>query len=686
IGYNSGKLKNGWGFTFAGSYKRGRGFVEETFSEGFFYYAKVQKNFGKHTLSLSALGAPQQHGQRSYKSDIATYSGEYANELGINDTLFGEFSNKGINYNKHWGNLNRWELGSNGDTIANTETLNSKKNYYHKPQFSLRDFWAVNEKLYISNILYASIGQGGGTNLSGNTNNLDANGQYNFQDAYDFNKTNINPLYNSSERASDTYLLSSINNHYWYGALSTANYQIDEFYTFSGGIDLRYYKGQHYREVYDLLGGNYVVDEGNNLLQSSQIKRVGDKVGYHNDGLVKWSGMFSQLEYDKDDWSVFVNFSKSNSAYKRIDYFKKKDLVLGDTTYLEALGTSVVTEIVYDENGNIIGAIKSMQEDTIIHNGVAYTMNSEQAKRAETSWKWISGRTIKMGANYNIDFSNNIFFNVGYISKAPRFNNIYDYSNNLYREIKNEIVKAVEGGYSYRSPEFSLNFNFYKTSWQNKPSNGGVTIMLDDEPIRANINGMDALHKGFEIDFAHQFNNKLTLEGLISIGDWTWQSKDSVRFFDDNNNAIVDDFGDEVVESFDAIGVHVGDAAQTQFGMSIRYEPLDHIYLKVRGTYFDDYYSDFDPLSLDGENAGRESWKIPDYSLVDFHAGYTLKLNKKTKIDFRMSVLNALNEVYISDAQNNDSYNALFSDFDAKSAGVFFGMGRRINLSAKLTF
>ena len=141
-----------------------------------------------------------------------------------------------------------------------------------------------------------------------------------------------------------------------------------------------------------------------------------------------------------------------------------------------------------------------------------------------------------------------------------------------------------------------------------------------------------------------------------------------------------------MVESFDAIGVHVGDAAQTQFGMSLRYEPLDHIYLKVRGTYFDDYYSDFDPLSLDGENSGRESWKIPAYSLVDFHAGYTLKLNKKSKINFRLSVLNALNEVYISDAQNNDSYNAEYAEFDAKSAGVFFGMGRRINLSAKLTF
>ena len=42
--------------------------------------------------------------------------------------------------------------------------------------------------------------------------------------------------------------------------------------------------------------------------------------------------------------------------------------------------------------------------------------------------------------------------------------------------------------------------------------------------------------------------------------------------------------------------------------------------------------------------------------------------------------------MYISDAQNNDPYNASTQDFDAKSAGVFFGLGRRFNLSAQFTF
>ena len=685
VGYNSGRMENGWGFTLAGSYKKGNGFVDETWSEGFFYYAKVQKEIGNHILSFSAMGAPQKHGQRSYKSDIATYDTSFARSLGDTSDFSSRIVNKGINYNKHWGFLDRWTIDSNGDTLHNRETLNTKQNYYHKPQFSLRDFWTVNDKFYISNILYASIGNGGGTGLSGNTNNYDAIGQYNLQEAYNSNSNNIDALYSATENKAGTYLRSSINNHYWYGGLSTLNYQLTDNTSLSSGLDMRYYKGEHYREVYDLLGADYAIDASNGL-QSSEVKRVGDKVGYNNDGIVKWSGVFSQMEYSNGMLSTFFNISASNSAYKRIDYFRKKDLVLGDTTYFEALGTSVATELEFDENGNLIGANKTMVLDTVYHNGAAYTMNSPEAKLAETNWKWIRGFTIKSGANFNLDEYNNVFINLGYISKAPRFNNVYYYDNSLFRDIKNEIVQALEGGYSYRSSKFSANLNGYYTLWQNKPSNGGVTVLVDDVSYRANINGMDALHKGIEMDFSYKILSNLGVEGLVSLGDWKWMSSDTVRFLDDNNNPITDDFGNEIIASFDADGVHVGDAAQTQFGFSVRYEPSYNSYVKFRSTYFDNYYADFDPLSLNGENAGRESWKIPSYNLIDLHAGYKFKISQKTKMDIKLSILNLFDEIYISDAQNNDPYNASYQDFDAKSAGVFFGLGRRINLSAKFTF
>ena len=672
LGYNSGKTKNGWGYTLAGSYKQGNGFVDETWSEGYFYYAKIQKELGNHILSLSAMGAPQKHGQRSYKSDIATYDTAYARSLGDTSDFSDRIVNKGIAYNKHWGYLDRWTLDGNGDTIHNKEVLNTKQNYYHKPQFSLRDFWTVNDKFYVSNILYASIGNGGGTSISGSS--YDANGQYNLQDTYNGNSAgpfSVDPTYSATERKSGNYLRSSINNHYWYGGLSTFNYQPSDGVVISGGLDMRYYKGEHYREIYDLLGGDYAIvnDDANQL---SSVKREGDIVGYNNDGIVKWSGVFSQAEYNNGMLSAFFNISGSNSGYKRIDYFRKKDLVLADTVIKEALGT-------HPYFGEIVS-------DTVTYNGRVYTIDSEEAQFTSTNWKWIRGLTIKSGANFNLDDRNNIFFNLGYISKAPRFNNVFSKDNLLFRDIKNEEVKAIEGGYSYRSSKFSANVNTYYTLWENKPSDGGVSVEIDDVTYRANINGMDALHKGFEMDFVYRILNNLSVEGLLSLGDWKWTSSDTVRFLDDDNNPIIDDQGNEMIRVFDAEGVHVGDAAQTQYGLSLRYEPSQNSYIKLNGTYFDNYYSDFDPLSLNGANSGRESWKIPSYNLINLHAGYKFKISEKTKMALTFSVLNLFDEMYISDAQNNDPYNANYQDFDAKSAGVFFGLGRRLNLSATFSF
>ncbi len=665
LGYNSGRLENGWGYTFAGSYKKGNGFVDETWSEGFFYYAKIQKEVGNHILSLSAMGAPQKHGQRSYKSDIATYDTTFARSLGDASDFSARIVNKGIQYNKHWGYLDRWSLNSNGDTIHNRETLNTKQNYYHKPQFSLRDFWTVNDNFYLSNILYASIGHGGGTSAEGIGEKM---GQQDLQAAYDGNRWITNE---EGEYLSGSYLKSSVNNHYWYGGLSTLNYQSTDKLAISGGLDMRYYKGQHYREIYDLLGGDYAIDTEDETQQSS-VKREGDIVGYNNDGIVKWSGVFSQAEYSNGMLSAFLNISGSNSAYKRIDYFRKKDLVLSDTIIKEAIGT-------HPYFGEFVS-------DTLIVNGKEYTINSEEAQYTSTDWQWIRGYTIKTGANINLDEYNNVFFNTGYISKAPRFQNVFDYDNSTFKAIKNEIVKALEGGYSFRSSLFSTNINAYYTVWENKPSSGITYLDSDENLVKGNINGMDALHKGIEIDWSYKVNTKLSVEGLLSLGDWVWTSAETVRLYDENNNAILDNEGMPVDTAFDAKGVHVGDAAQTQYGLSIRYEPTFNSYFKIRGTYFADYYSNFDPLSLYGEYGGSESWIIPAYTIFDLHCGYKLKLSDKNKLDFRLSILNLFDEMYISDAQNNDKYNASSQDFDAKSAGVFFGLGRRINLSAKFSF
>jgi len=255
----------------------------------------------------------------------------------------------------------------------------------------------------------------------------------------------------------------------------------------------------------------------------------------------------------------------------------------------------------------------------------------------------------------------------------------------LQEHINNEEVKAIEGGYSFRSSSFSANINTYFTLWKNKPS---VVSERIDDITYSDFVPMDAKHKGLELDWVYKFNQKFSVEGLLSLGDWVWTSGGEAIILNSNNNSPSEEgIANSDTLRYNANGVHVGDAAQTQYGLSIRYEPTYNTYIKLRGTYFADYYSDFDAGTLSGDNSGRESWMIPAYQLVDLHCGYKLKLSDKHKLDIKLSVLNLLNEIYISDAQNNAGYQALeLNDFDAKSASVFFGLGRRMNLSAKLSF
>ena len=78
--------------------------------------------------------------------------------------------------------------------------------------------------------------------------------------------------------------------------------------------------------------------------------------------------------------------------------------------------------------------------------------------------------------------------------------------------------------------------------------------------------------------------------------------------------------------------------------------------------------------------------RYPIYYMVDFHAGYTWYI-KDIGFSLRGSVLNALDGVYVTDAQNNDSYLSLATNgFNANSASVFMGMGRRFNLSLRINF
>ena len=691
FGLTTGRLANGWGVSVAGSYKQGDGWVDGAFTKGYFYYLRLDKQIGTHLLSFSGFGAPQEHGQRPFTQAIAKYDAAKALELGVPQDRIDPLENlgdNGLRYNEYFGTLNG-------------EQFNSSVNYYHKPQFSARHSWQATDKFFLSNVAYLSIGNGGGARV--NRRIYDENGQMDLTEMYNINTT---PSIFKEEGLSEYFLRSSVNNHFWYGLLSTFKYNLNDEITLSGGIDLRQYEGGHYRTAYDYLGGSFIYGDRNSRIDNKETKlAIGDKFSYHYNGLVRWGGLFGLAEYSNDKLSAFLNLSTAMTGYRMEDYLWDKTITVnGEKRYVgyydEDGQADILERVVVD--GNIMYTVDNPSDATLAYaeaNGL--TVDSKSAQDQVLDYIWKPTFTIKAGSAYNLNDSHRVFGNIGYFSRAPRYNNVIQrlYTNRSVIEnngvvtgvveeagkitetvnVENEKVYALELGYGYKSSKFSANLNGYYTVWDNKPLDRLPTVLEDpsdpESPrIPVNVSGISALHKGIELDFAFRLNDIVTLEGLASLGDWRW------------NSAAKTTLPDGGTYEFDAEGVHVGDAAQTQLGGMIRVEPIKGLYIKGKATYFGRNYASFSPESLQGTDAGRDSWQLPSYLLFDFHTGYRFKI-QGLRCSVRFNVLNILDEIYLSDARNNDNFvTSNNNGFNAQSASVHFGQGRRWSTGLTISF
>jgi outer membrane receptor protein involved in Fe transport len=258
-------------------------------------------------------------------------------------------------------------------------------------------------------------------------------------------------------------------------------------------------------------------------------------------------------------------------------------------------------------------------------------------------------------------------------------------NNKIVEGVKNEEIESFEIGYSVKSSMFSANINGYYTIWNNRP----VRVTLTDpanpgDPISSYASGMSALHKGVELDFAFRPIKVLTFEGMVSLGDWEWTKAATAILFDQTGNEVAR-------AKFDPTGVKVGDAAQFTYAASLRYEPIKGVYIKPQFNYFSKNYSNYSPEALVvtnfennfGPNIGRQSWRLPDYGMVDLSCGYAF-FNNNHKYDFRASVQNILDSFYITDAQDNGYGTG--QTFSVQSANVNVGLGRRWVFSVTATF
>jgi hypothetical protein len=225
--------------------RQSAGYVDYLYDDMYSYFGKIEKQWktkshGSHTLSFVGVGAPQSHGQRSFRARLSMYDRAMAQELGIDTVLPRMASNQGNRYNQHWGYLNEAKVSADktDTTWARRYALNERENMFHKPQIYAKHDWSVSKKTMVTTTVYASYGRGGGVSSNSTLKipQIPQNyGQYDFQSVYFLNSsgsdftTPIDPKYSLTENKSAGILQRAVNNHNWYGLLNTTQHKIINF-------------------------------------------------------------------------------------------------------------------------------------------------------------------------------------------------------------------------------------------------------------------------------------------------------------------------------------------------------------------------------------------------------------------------------------------------------------------------
>ena len=586
-GYDSGMNEKGWAFSVLLDYWQAhRKWSEGTYGQGQTYYFSVgYKASEKHNFNFLVTGSPQLHGQKWSQSK---------ERIAANPK-----------YNQHWGYLNE----------DGTDISSERQNFYHKPVTNLNWDFTISDNTTLSTVAYASWGRGGGTGPRGNgrirTADVEVDGvtfpgQLDYPAIEEANAVvGFGGDYNAPNGAG--YIRrGSMNNHAWYGVVSNLNHDFSDNLSASVGVDARFYQGDHFRQVVDLYGlegwsndrpddaivyNTYDANPWSTLFDYAPEE---DRIAYDNSEKINYQGVFGQLEYATDRFTIFAQGAFSNQSYEREDRFD--------------------------------GGVKS-------------------DKISKT------GYNIKGGLSYKINPDNTIFLNAGQYSRQPYLDNVFNRNRGQITEpispaVENEKITSFEAGYHIKANRFRANFNAYATNWTDRTlsnfdtdDSGTPDDDTDDIDLTILQRGITQFHSGAELDVNYRATDWLTIQGFISGGSWYYKGDAEVSVFNVENNSQIG-----ITEIVNRDGIKVSSAPQFTTGIGFDAKVVEGLSIDARIKYNDNHYEFTNVFT---ESADFKGAQLDSYALTN--AGVTYRFSfGDNKMTFRANVFNVFDKIAIN--------------------------------------
>jgi hypothetical protein len=645
--YGSGVNQKGW--SYALSYSRrwaDEGYIPGTFYDGHSFFGAIEKQINsKNSLALTIFNVRSKNGR----------SAPAVQEM---------YDLAGSNYyNPNWGYQNgekrNASVGTNNKPVVilthtfdidEKSSLESSLSYqfgYNKvsgidwyrakdPRPDYYRYLPSFDPSYGENPSYVNDSTELANYLS---QNEDAR-QIDWNTIYEANEMNDTALYVIANRVTDVKR---------YGFNTVYNNQVNDNIALTGGLSFQLQDINYYRELEDLLGGNYFV----NLNQFADQTTLSDPNVIQND-LNNPNAIVMEGDKYSYDYVAHIHsgsfWAQSVMKYDHFDFFLAAQLTISG----------------FYRTGNY-------------QNGVF--PDESYGDSPEYSF---TNPSFKGGTTYKLNGRNYFYANGAYMTRAPLFENAFVSPRTrelVIEDLTSEKIVSAEGGYLYRAPRLKTRISGYYTQFSDITDTR--SFYHDDLKTFVNytIYGIDKRHLGMEVAIDANLGKGFTATAVAAIGEYIYTDRPSATVTQDNKDSIL--ASGEVIY---AENLRVAGGPQTAYTFGLNYRSKKFWFLAVNFNYFDNIYTDYNPVrrtlaALEYVEPGTEQWesilgqeKREAQFTMDVSGGWSWKFDDKIKslkknsfLVLNLGITNILNNKELT----STAYEQLRFDFVEKDVNTF---------------
>jgi len=616
--YNSGFIgKNKINYSLMMERKAGDYYINGTTYDGYSFGLETTAIIEKHKLLFSFIGAPQSHNQSASVMDMQ-----------LIDTL-------GREYNRRNNKL--------------------QENFYFKPQFSIRDDFAVNDQITVMANAFLTFGGGGGKYLNNDkfhtqtgevsaridTVGITTQRVFGSHARFIYEKTGVildgynpenktfngNPVSSAADAVNSNFDMSwtntGYNNHTQYGFNGYLDYDFTDYLNVVAGGELRVWEADHVATSEDFWYFDEITGQADTY----------DKV---------------QRKYDYSSRVVNISgFLRGKLKYEQITF-------LGDLQYAVYMSKIMENPIhIFDfQTGTFLDETFYATKNILNADGT----KKFSADDYEKTYDFISP---KGGINYNLNSNINLRVNGSLAYKEPKVSDWYNRATGPnqnqvyttagvtlqeYRELKPEKAGTVEFGAGYKEKNFKLDLNYYYTSYSDK-----IERITDEVMGTLTINAGKAVHQGIEIDASANITDfDLGASFTLARNRWKEMNYDTI-------------FSVPATEVKDKVVPYSPEKmANLKGGYTIKNMPAEgNIRIGTNLKWWDEYYGSYTNkykiLNENGDLTIEKDAKLPYYLALDFDIKYEFRI-KKTDVSFKLDFNNVLNRENFTKASYSRDY------------------------------